>query len=133
MGAMMRPNYSNGGNPMKRLILPLLASAVLFVSAHLTAQAQAGAATNERVLVKAQGHPMLHAFEVMSNKRADLRLARATKPLDVAFTEWLQSDRPSVYRQYEAEFYAKRGGKPEQKRTAKSSRKPSKAKDIARK
>lgn len=101
---------------------PALLTAALLVA--LTASASAKekkAAQNPPVLVRAQGHPLLHSFEVMSNKRADLRLARATKSLDVAFTDWLRTEKPHVYKQDEAKFYARlkeNRQKPPEKRAA---------------
>ena len=112
----------------------LLSAAWVSVTAGAEIQAQTEkTAVSDRVIVRAQGHPMLHGFEVMSIKRADLRLARATKPLDVAFTEWLRSERPLLYRQHEVEFFARSDGKQTEKRTANKAQKPQKRRAMARK
>lgn len=58
----------------------------------------ARAETPVRVL-RAHGHPYLLDFQVLSNKRADLKINVVRKGLNAAFSEWLRAERPHIYRQ----------------------------------
>ncbi len=119
---------------MVRTSMSWLATAACLIALSSASGAQGKKeASSPKFLVKAQGHPMLHGFEVMSNKRADLRLARVTKPLDVAFTDWLRAERPHVYRQHEIEFIARNGGNPTGKQATQPPPKPQKRTKIAQK
>ncbi|MCW3097670.1 MAG: hypothetical protein JWL77_3288 [Chthonomonadaceae bacterium] len=50
-------------------------------------------------IIQAQGHPMHIDFFHAGSKRADLRLRTASKGIDAAFTQWLQEEKPHIYRQ----------------------------------
>jgi uncharacterized protein YggE len=55
------------------------------------------AQSNSPVL-RTQGNPALGDFQTLSNKRADLRVSVSRKGRDAAFTDWLRTERPQLYR-----------------------------------
>lgn len=87
---------------MQRTFRIVVLSAIVFVG--LSAGSIVHAVdTKADVILRARGNPYLLDFQVLSNKRADLRINLIRKGLNVAFTEWLRNERPLVYRHYAAQ------------------------------
>ncbi|MCS6776717.1 MAG: hypothetical protein RMJ43_01585 [Chloroherpetonaceae bacterium] len=71
---------------------------------------QRGETVAARPIIRAQGHPYLQTFKVLANRRADLRYKQATYGTDVAFTEWLRTEKPGVYHETVQRIAEKKSG-----------------------
>jgi hypothetical protein len=79
---------------MKRFLSILALVAIVLGSTHIGVRAD-----DTLLVVQAQGNANFVDFMARSGKRADLRLETAQKGVDVAFTDWLHSERPGAYAQ----------------------------------
>jgi hypothetical protein len=81
---------------MNRILSVLALVALVLVGARLHTPAFAQETPS---VVRMQGNPLLGDFQILSNKRAELRVSIARRGRAAAFSDWLRSERPAAYKQ----------------------------------